>query len=101
MWLADVPQAWSKFTVVSEFKVHKFNTCNHIRWLVGCAAEKKIYRHRLNKAKECAEAVVPFFFLYTTLKVLSSMRPKSQNRIPKDTNLKKIPSLQQKFPFYL
>lgn len=69
MWLADVPQAWSKVTVVLKFKVHKFNTSNHIRWLVGYAASeiqkknpKKHTKHRLKKAKECAEAVVSACF---------------------------------------
>lgn len=71
MWLADVPQAWSKFTAVSKLKVQKFNTRSHIRWLVGYAVserqpkkkkEKNHTKHRLNKAKECAEAVVAAFF---------------------------------------
>lgn len=42
MWLADFPQYWSKFSVVSKLTVHKFNTSNHMRRLVGCAASETL-----------------------------------------------------------
>lgn len=88
MWLADVPQAWSKVTVVLKFKVHKFNTSNHIRWLVGYAASEiqqknpqKTYQAQVKESQGmCRSRCLSLF--HTPLKVLSSMRLKSQNRMP-------------------
>lgn len=87
MWLADVLQAWSKFTVVSKFKVHKFNTSNHIRWLMGYAGEtqhkktQQTYQAQVKRSQEmCRSCCLSFF--HSTLKVLSSMSTRSQNRFP-------------------